>query len=323
MHTYTIKTNNKKIYVYENKQASEKYILVAFFESEIYYYIPISGHRYSFEFEIPGEDVESNDAEEFSKKIKSIDGSTLHSYLTNISTYFTSDKIDEFYNTIIAMDIRGEKERFLKELVSKREVCRFCSKIYTNNPNPQAVIRALKDEGYYICSYKKHCENANAKKTYDMLLPIKKSAINRRTEVIPDAVKVAVKRLYGGIDVFTGKADNSALPDHKFPEIRWGAKPILSNNLNLSDDEIIDKFQPLSNKFNLMKKEACKKCKATGIRQYPYGIKYFYKGSEKWDENTPKSGIEAKNGCIGCGWYDLLQWKKSLNEKISEGDLTF
>jgi hypothetical protein len=318
MHTYTVKIDNKKIYVYENKRASEKYIMVSFYESKTYYYIPIAGHRYSFEFEIPRENVENNNIEILFNKIQSSDEYTLHNYLTDISVYFTSEKIAEFYDTIRFMEIKGEKEKFLKELISKREICRYCSNIYANNPNPQAVIRDLKDEGYYICSYTKYCENAKQKKTYDMLLPIKKSAIDKRTETIPDTIKKAVKRLYGGIDVFTGRTDNSALPDHKFPEIRWGAEPILSDNRNLSDNEIINKFQPLSNKFNLMKKEACKKCRATNMRQYPYGIKYFYYGNEKWDESIPKSGIDARNGCVGCGWYDLLQWKKSLNERISE-----
>lgn len=66
-----------------------------------------------------------------------------------------------------------------------------------------------------------------------------------------------------------------------------------------------------------MKKEACKKCFAEGLRQYPYGIKFYYQGSEKWDESIPCSGSDAEAGCVGCGWYDLLKWKEELNKKIN------
>lgn len=51
----------------------------------------------------------------------------------------------------------------------------------------------------------------------------------------------------------------------------------------------------------------------TKKRGYPFGVKFYYAGSEDWDSNIPEKGKEAEKGCVGCGWYDLLKWKEELN----------
>lgn len=45
-----------------------------------------------------------------------------------------------------------------------------------------------------------------------------------------------------------------------------------------------------------------------------FGIKYFYAGDENWNKHIPKIGKEAEKGCIGCAWYDIATWRKSLNQ---------
>ena len=286
--------------IIHNARASEIYVRIGI-EGNESYFIPIAGHRYDFSIDIENE-------------------SSIIEYLDSLSEYLCASAIEEWYNSIESLYSAMLSERqlaFLKEMASPRGVCRFCSAVYNSSPNPQATVRELKDKGFYICTIQKYCEKADMLKTYDFLAPIPPHKLSARTENIPEKTRKQVKRIFDLKDAFSGCTDNSILPDHKFPEIRWGVNPQLSDNTNLTDDEARCKFQPLTNRFNLMKKEACKKCFAEGKRGYPYGIKFYYHGSEKWDESIPTTGSEAEAGCVGCGWYDLLKWKEELNKKIN------
>mgnify|MGYP002638002316 FL=1 len=103
------------------------------------------------------------------------------------------------------------------------------------------------------------------------------------------------------------------MPDHKFPEIRWD-KSTKEDNLNLTDEEIKNKFQLLTNQRNLQKREVCRKCFQSNLRGKIFGINFFYKGNEKW-EFKEKVSKSAEKGCEGCGWYDISEWRNSLNKK--------
>lgn len=283
-----------------NKRASEIYVEVSFEERETYL-IPISGHRYDFFV-----DISSNDS--------------ILAYVESLSEYFLRERVEEWYSNLelLYCELLSKRQLdFLKEMASPEGVCRYCSLVYKESPNPQATVRDLKDKGFYICTVQRYCEKADKLKTYDFLTPIPPHSLSKRTENIPEETRRQVKRIYHSKDAYSGRTDNSILPDHKFPEIRWGENPELSDNKDLSDIEAKAKFQPLSNRFNLMKKEACKKCFAEHIRQYPYGIKFYYQGAERWDDSIPYTGRGAEAGCVGCGWYDLLKWKEELNNKIN------
>ena len=84
----------------------------------------------------------------------------------------------------------------------------------------------------------------------------------------------------------------------------------------MTDDEIKQKFQLMSNQRNQQKREVCRKCFQTGKRGSIYGIKYYYYGDENWDINIPQRGKEAEKGCIGCPWYDIAQWRSELLKKL-------
>ena len=85
---------------------------------------------------------------------------------------------------------------------------------------------------------------------------------------------------------------------------------------NLTDQEIKTEFQLMSNQCNLQKREVCRTCYQTNIRGYPFGIKFYYNGNENWSIEVPKTGKNAENGCVGCGWYDLEAWREALNQTI-------
>ena len=66
-------------------------------------------------------------------------------------------------------------------------------------------------------------------------------------------------------------------------------------------------FQPLSKAANDAKRQYCKDCKATGIRydakQLGYPMSYYKGGATHHNE---------EDACIGCYWYDPLEFKKHL-----------
>lgn len=77
-----------------------------------------------------------------------------------------------------------------------------------------------------------------------------------------------------------------------------------------NEDQRLEDFQPLSKAANDAKRQFCKECRRTGIRydakQLGYPISYYQGGA--------KHNCE-ENACIGCYWYDPLEFKKHLQEK--------
>jgi len=106
------------------------------------------------------------------------------------------------------------------------------------------------------------------------------------------------------------------LPDHKFPEIRWDSETRRDSLDHLTEAEMKEDFQLLSNQRNQQKREVCRTCFQTDNRGIIYGIPFFYRGNSKWDSAIPKNGKLAEAGCVGCGWYDINQWRKELSEKF-------
>ncbi|MCM1308573.1 MAG: hypothetical protein NC223_08245 [Butyrivibrio sp.] len=75
-------------------------------------------------------------------------------------------------------------------------------------------------------------------------------------------------------------------------------------------DQRLSDFQPLSKAANDAKRQFCKECKRTGIRydakKLGYPMSYY-------------SGIAEHNyeedACVGCFWYDPIEFRKHLKEK--------
>ena len=69
-------------------------------------------------------------------------------------------------------------------------------------------------------------------------------------------------------------------------------------------------FQPLSKAANDAKRQFCKECRRSGKRFDAKQIGYpmsFYKGNEEH--------LGDADGCIGCFWYDPIEFRKHLEEK--------
>ena len=118
----------------------------------------------------------------------------------------------------------------------------------------------------------------------------------------------------------TERPANQLTVDHKLPMLRWTSEVSKeqSNYASMTDDDIREKFQLLkksngSISHNLLKSRSCEQCFKKGKRGTPFGITFFYKGGANWEPEDKKD----PRGCIGCGWYDLEEWRKHLNRVIN------
>lgn len=188
------------------------------------------------------------------------------------------------------------------------------------NPNWARRIQDLKEYGYTIATdTNRFCVTCNSNKTHLILLPIERGGIagNGYETWSPYLRKRIIKTL-GSIDVYENRFNAHCLPDHKFSEIRWDENTKSENPDNMTDDEIREKFQLLTNQRNQQKREVCRNCYQTGKRGVIFGIPFYYKGTENWDDSIPVRGKEAELGCIGCAWYDISEWRRQIINKITE-----
>lgn len=111
--------------------------------------------------------------------------------------------------------------------------------------------------------------------------------------------------------------------DHRFPMERYGNIED-ENPVDMTEEQIQKKFQLLkkddSGNHNLLKSRACERCLKTGKRGSFLGVNFFYQGDENWPESCPRTGEEAREGCIGCGWYDINKWRDELNKFIQNNE---
>ena len=77
-----------------------------------------------------------------------------------------------------------------------------------------------------------------------------------------------------------------------------------------NQEQKLSDFQPLSKAANDAKRQFCKECRRSGIRYDAKKLGYpmsYYQGDAKHNNE--------KTACIGCYWYDPLEFKQHLKEK--------
>lgn len=211
--------------------------------------------------------------------------------------------------------------KLLASLIRNDSVCSSCFFSGDNyNPNPQKNIQILRDKGYIIITQRsKLCPVCGLKKARYTLTPVLKNKTFYSEEIKPK-VKMKICKVFDFRDAYTGIRNPNVeahIPDHKFPEERWGTKKAAPDDINISVEEIKKKYQLFNAQTNMQKKNSCSECLRTGKRGYPFGIKYYYAGTENWDVSIPQKGKDAEKGCVGCGWYDMLKWREELNKVIN------
>lgn len=151
------------------------------------------------------------------------------------------------------------------------------------------------------------------------MLPIQRGgATGNGYETWSPSLRKRIIKVLNGIDVFECTHNAHCLPDHKFSEIRWDENTKAENSDAMTDDDIRQKFQLLTNQRNQQKREVCRTCFQTGKRGVLFGIPYFYAGSENWDSSIPSKGKDAEKGCIGCPWYDIQAWREHLLKELKK-----
>ncbi len=201
---------------------------------------------------------------------------------------------------------------FFEALKDCQWKCQACQ--LPENPNWARRTQDIKELGYtFATDTSRYCNNCRKNTTHLIMLRLPRGGVSGYETWSPSLRKriLAVLRHFDAYECWV--RHGSLLPDHKFPEIRWDEETREENPEDMTDDEIREKFQLLSNQRNQQKREVCRECFQTGKRGTPYGIKFFYAGDENWPHGVPKVGKEAMKGCMGCGWYDLSRWREELN----------
>ena len=239
----------------------------------------------------------------------------LADYLISIKHYFTkeeSEKWIEDQKSFWESEKKGADVTypFFNAMINLE----WTSKFPANN-NPQRRIQDIKELGYTIAT------RFSNKQTERLLLPLPRGQ-KTGYETFTAQFKSRVIRLLKGVNAFEGKPTNvnALIPDHKFSEIRWDMDTKSENTMEMSDEEIVSKFQLLDNQRILQKREICRNCYQTNKRGTIYGIEYYYRGSEDWNPHIPTQGKEAEIGCEGCPWYDIQKWRDELNKKLKNGN---
>lgn len=188
------------------------------------------------------------------------------------------------------------------------------------NPNWARRIQDLKEFGYTIATdTKRFCPHCQANKTHLIMLPIERCGIEGNGyETWSPTLRKRIIRVLDGVDVYENVQSPHCLPDHKFSEIRWDEDTKGENPDTMTDTDIRQKFQLLTNQRNQQKREVCRTCFQTGKRGTIFGIPFYYKGDENWDSSIPQKGKEAEKGCEGCPWYDIARWREELLKKIQD-----
>lgn len=235
----------------------------------------------------------------------------LAEYLIQIKPFFTKDAIFSW--------IENEKDIWATEFSTKTVTKPFFDVLsslnwesnFPQNDNPQRRIQDIKELGYTLSTRR------DGRKTERLLVPIPRGA-QTGYETFSKFFRANAIYVLNAVNIYELSSANRAglLPDHKFPEIRWNVDTREENLENKSDQEIKNKFQLLDNQRNQQKREACRKCFQTNKRPSLFGINFYYEGDENWANHIPKTGKDAEQGCVGCGWYDIEKWRDALNNHI-------
>lgn len=231
----------------------------------------------------------------------------LAAYLKGIKPYFQKTAMQKWRESerkVWETSKAYVTKEFFFALLSFKPVVKFPA-----NDNPARRIQDIKDAGYTVATI----HHYKGRKSARILLPLPKS-VEMGYETYTTQFKARVIRLLKSINAYENRPTTvkGLIPDHKFSEVRWDKDTIAKNTIEMSDEEIIQKFQLLDNQRNQQKREVCRNCFQTGIRGVIYGIPYFYEGGPYWDAKIPKVGQIAERGCIGCAWYDIERWRSEL-----------
>ena len=238
----------------DNNKASESYVRVTFIQDDGFKWdtvVPYVDRRASMEIRTEQE---------------------LAEYLFSIKHFFTKDHMSQWRKQELERGLIGGSVTplFFNVLLSFKE--EFDN--FPPNPNPARRIQDIKDAGYTLASIPRQ----NGLKGYNRILLPLPLHTEMSYETFTTQFKARVIRLLGRRNAYEAKetSPKALIPDHKFSEVRWDDETKAANSMDMTDEEIIQKFQLLDNQRNQQKREICRRCFQEGRRGTIYGINYFY-----------------------------------------------
>jgi len=296
-----IRDNIKRLGEHEHSKANEKYIEVIFeypdeefeWKGFVPYHYPRGGVFAT---------TEDKKWEVLEEAYRAMHPSKKQAWLNEQKRYWDSKNRDV---------TRG----FFEALKDSQWKCRNCD--LPQNPNFARRIQDLKDDGYTIATDKsRYCPKCRQKVAHLLMLKLPRGK-GKSYEFWSSKLRSRILNALGHRDAYENWVRRTGLlPDHKFPEIRWGTKGATALPDYMPLAEIKARFQLLTNQRNQQKREVCSNCFKTAKRGKLFGIDFFYEGDENWPKGVPTIGSKAEDGCKGCGWYDLMKWREKLNELI-------
>lgn len=191
-----------------------------------------------------------------------------------------------------------------------------CGKHELPGTQPAKAIQIIRQNGYGIENKTIPCSICKDKTVHRRLVSTTPTNISFVRSALPESLKRRIKEVYKYVEAVTQRTYQPAEleVDHRFAQVRW-SKPEEANPSDMSDSEIIAKFQLLTRQHNLLKSRNCERCEETGVRGTFIGINYFYEGGPTWPEGVAD---DDERGCHGCFWYNPDKWRQSLNTLIAQ-----
>ncbi len=153
------------------------------------------------------------------------------------------------------------------------------------------------------------CSTCGKKQVHRRLTSLTPSDNTTARSNMPKALAARIKVVLRNRDEYANRFMRAVYleVDHRCPRIR-ATSDEEDNRLDMSEEEINERFMLLSRSNNLTKSRACEKCVETGKRSKGHGgVAFWYEGTEDYD---------AELGCVGCPWYSPDKWRSALQARI-------
>lgn len=126
-----------------------------------------------------------------------------------------------------------------------------CGKCELPGTQPAKTIQTIRQNGYEIENETILCSICKDKTVHRRLVSTTPTNVSFVRSALPDSLKKRVKEVYKNVEAVTQQTLQPAQleVDHRFAQVRW-SKPEDANPPDMSDIEIITKFQLLTRQPN-------------------------------------------------------------------------
>ncbi|MBT9163320.1 MAG: hypothetical protein DDT24_00226 [Chloroflexi bacterium] len=150
-------------------------------------------------------------------------------------------------------------------------------KWYSRNWSACVVTQIIRQHGFDIENSTRYCDKCQDKTAHRRLIsiaPVESSFIRLQ---LPSKLRQRVLKHYDNTEaiILRKMISHQLEVDHRFPQVRWSKDEVY--DINMTEEELHQKFQLLTRQHNLWKSRYCEHCEKTGERGTFIGINYFHK----------------------------------------------